>query len=317
MKKILFLLLIFCIGFITSQGLIPPVGYTSPTNFTNATVNDSLYWMGMGAINTTQMEDNGGTLNLLEGWFDSLWCRLTGCTMQGNLNVSGKVVVGTGANYLKLDNNELFSAGDKLYLKGENNINFETPVGTTRLSVDWYTGIFDFYDNPFSRVESIGGKDGLWNITENGNGKFTGNVTANWFKGKFNWTSGDDWNLFDGSELLFNETKLNETIDDRNTNVSVEYGQNSTGGININRISDQDILQIEVTSLESGLWYLAGLVVKLVTPGDVWIDGNLNSTQNITSGDRYITPYGSRGGNATCPVIEYNSTGSIIHTICN
>ncbi len=37
---------------------------------------------------------------------------------------------------------------------------------------------------------------------------FLGNVEAVEFKGKFNWTSGDDWNAFDGSELLFNESKL-------------------------------------------------------------------------------------------------------------
>lgn len=34
------------------------------------------------------------------------------------------------------------------------------------------------------------------------------NLTANWFKGKFNWTSADDWNIFDGSILDFNESKL-------------------------------------------------------------------------------------------------------------
>jgi len=36
----------------------------------------------------------------------------------------------------------------------------------------------------------------------------TGNVTANWFKGKFNWTTGDNWNDFDGSILTFNSSKL-------------------------------------------------------------------------------------------------------------
>jgi len=34
------------------------------------------------------------------------------------------------------------------------------------------------------------------------------NLTASWFKGKFNWTSADDWNIFDGSTLDFNESKL-------------------------------------------------------------------------------------------------------------
>jgi hypothetical protein len=38
------------------------------------------------------------------------------------------------------------------------------------------------------------------------------NMTATWFNGKFNWTTSDSWNSFDGSTLSFNETKLNNTI---------------------------------------------------------------------------------------------------------
>jgi len=34
------------------------------------------------------------------------------------------------------------------------------------------------------------------------------NISADWFKGKYNWTSGDNWNIFDGSTLTFNETKF-------------------------------------------------------------------------------------------------------------
>jgi len=49
----------------------------------------------------------------------------------------------------------------------------------------------------------------------------SGNVTANWFKGQFNWTTGDTWNSFDGSTLTFNETLLNSTIEAKIA--SVEY----------------------------------------------------------------------------------------------
>ena len=37
------------------------------------------------------------------------------------------------------------------------------------------------------------------------------NASANWFNGKFNWTSLDDWNVFDGSNLDFNDSKLETT----------------------------------------------------------------------------------------------------------
>jgi len=46
------------------------------------------------------------------------------------------------------------------------------------------------------------------------------NITANWFKGIFNWIIGDnsqEYLDFNGTHLDFNETKLNETIDDRAT----------------------------------------------------------------------------------------------------
>jgi len=36
----------------------------------------------------------------------------------------------------------------------------------------------------------------------------TGNITANWFNGRFNWTSGDTWNSFNGNTLTFNDSML-------------------------------------------------------------------------------------------------------------
>ena len=74
MKKIFFLVVgvIFLVSFVSASfGLDntdvpslrdPIITSTSTTNTTS--VNNSLYWMGMGAINTTQMENNGGTLNI-------------------------------------------------------------------------------------------------------------------------------------------------------------------------------------------------------------------------------------------------------------
>jgi len=46
---------------------------------------------------------------------------------------------------------------------------------------------------------------------EFGNNNFNGSgniTTSEWFNGLFNWTSVDDWNIFDGSSLSFNESKL-------------------------------------------------------------------------------------------------------------
>jgi hypothetical protein len=58
--------------------------------------NKSNYWDNMNIINTTQMQDNAGVLNILENWLttfgNTLWCKVTGgCTITGNLNVTGNI----------------------------------------------------------------------------------------------------------------------------------------------------------------------------------------------------------------------------------
>ncbi len=55
---------------------LPKVTREPPTviTFDNVTgsVNSSIWWNGMNAINTTQMENNGGVLNILVSWLESL-----------------------------------------------------------------------------------------------------------------------------------------------------------------------------------------------------------------------------------------------------
>ena len=55
---------------------LPKVTRESPTviTFNNNTgaVNTSNFWDGLDTFNTTQMEDNGGVLNILESWLESL-----------------------------------------------------------------------------------------------------------------------------------------------------------------------------------------------------------------------------------------------------
>jgi len=108
----------------TYAGLINNASYLSTYNATYADyvtanyTNKSNYWDNMGTINTTQMQDNGGILNILESWLYSLfytesevdtklgtadlhthnalnitspfWVNKTGDTMTGNLNMGVK-----------------------------------------------------------------------------------------------------------------------------------------------------------------------------------------------------------------------------------
>lgn len=74
------------------------------------------------------------------------------------------------------------------------------------------------------------------------------NITSNWFKGLFNWTTLNNWLSFDGATLSFNETKLNNSIDARTTKLinstNVAYlnntqtftlNQNFSGNITVNQ----------------------------------------------------------------------------------
>ena len=72
---------------------------------------------------------------------------------------------------------------------------------------------FTVYDNSVSDNVMI-------NLTVAGNYIGVGNVTASWFKGKFNWTEISKYLSFDGSTLDFNETELNSSIDSRTISIT-------------------------------------------------------------------------------------------------
>ena len=92
-KYVLFIFVIlFSIVLISASPKVI-LGFIEGTSSTNST-NSSTYWNNMNAINTTQMENSGGVLNMLEGWITSGWCRLTGCTITGELNVTENLDVG-------------------------------------------------------------------------------------------------------------------------------------------------------------------------------------------------------------------------------
>ena len=64
-------------------------------NYVTANISNQSYnWitsnnLTMNGINTTQMRNVGGILTVLRDWWDTLYCKLTGCTMTGDLNMNG------------------------------------------------------------------------------------------------------------------------------------------------------------------------------------------------------------------------------------
>jgi len=81
---------LICSGFVAENA-----SFANYSSFSNS----SYYWYNMNSTNATQMENNGGVLNILESWINSLWCSLAGCTITGdlivdrNFNVTNKLIV--------------------------------------------------------------------------------------------------------------------------------------------------------------------------------------------------------------------------------
>jgi len=109
-----FLLLFFSISSISSYDFngeeydffeVEPAGITFDNNTGNVnnSVNSQIWETNLGSLdnaNATQFSNSGGFLNIIESWVDSLWCRLTSCTMTGplkiesTLNVTGDITTG-------------------------------------------------------------------------------------------------------------------------------------------------------------------------------------------------------------------------------
>ncbi len=75
------------------------IWYNAYLNDSAHHVNASDFWItnigSLGNVNSTQLSNNEGYLNIIESWVDSLWCRLTGCNITGDLRVDGEVGIGT------------------------------------------------------------------------------------------------------------------------------------------------------------------------------------------------------------------------------
>jgi len=102
MKAVIFLISILVFTSFVSAAfgyndLDGPILSPDQTLFNNATasVNISDFWNtnlgSLGNVNATQFDNNAGTLTLDTFWLnsfgDSFWCKLTGCTMAGDIDM--------------------------------------------------------------------------------------------------------------------------------------------------------------------------------------------------------------------------------------
>jgi len=76
-------------------------------NYVTANISNQTYnWitsnnLTMNGINITQMRNVNGILTVLRDWWDGLYCKLTGCTMTGDLNMNGNNI--TNVNNISSD----------------------------------------------------------------------------------------------------------------------------------------------------------------------------------------------------------------------
>ena len=90
----------------------------------------------------------------------------------------------------------------------------DSNLDLTNYNITADTGFFTWLGSTVSRISNIFATD----VNVSGEVNVTGNVTASWFKGIYNWvvgSSSSNYLSFNGTQLNFNETALNETIDTR------------------------------------------------------------------------------------------------------
>ena len=149
-------------------------------------------------------------------------------------------------------------------------------------------------------------------------GEMIDNIVDNWIRitGNLNVTDG---NLSLGGKTLENVNgKLVWGGVDVDTNISVLYGQNDSGSAKILSVDPDRKLNLKITNLKSSIWEIVGGVTQLVTSGNVFIDGNLNVTGNLSGGSPVKIVGGLRAiNNSGDEVFFINSTSGNLNFSVN
>ena len=151
------------------------------------TVNDTEIWItnigNLDDVNSTQFENVGGVLSIIKGWLDDLYVNVDGDTMTGDLDMGENNISRIAFLLDSLSSPSIDVDNRILYAED----------GIDSILDYFIVGVADFGDSVIRTINDIEAR----NIT-----------VSDWFNGKFNWTSGDNWNIFDGSTLTFNSSKL-------------------------------------------------------------------------------------------------------------
>lgn len=298
------------------DAISPIVSLVSPANNSEETISNTINFI----YNVTDTASISSCSLILDGIIN-----LTDSSIAKNVNQSFTQTLING-NYdwninctdsLNVGTSEIFNLSVNVFIDNE------------------YPQFSNYYDNNGTLLDSgialfnttVINTNGTVFLEINGVNYTAQNLTSNVYNVSVNFTSPGTWNYYWGSWG-------NGTDENYNTSGLRSYTVNSSAlppqseGLLTFRDKDNgNLFDRMCFDLAGGklclndiiadtLWETVLGVVQLKTPGNVKIDGNLEVTGNL-SVDTIQNNNGAWSSNATCPFIVQNSTGAVVHTICN
>lgn len=298
MKKRVFL--IFTILFIFLIGSVFAFNFEDPIyglereeevvifDNTTANVNSSESWVTpslgiLSDVNDTHFNNEAGTLAIDQSWLsafgNAIWCKLTGCSMTGNINMGNNnitnvnegdfafIILNSPSNQIRIvDSDEAqewrLGSNANLFLIEDQN------TGNIPFRID---------DGAVDNAITINSTENIFNQSLNMMGNNITNadtITANQFNGLFNWVVLNNYTEF--PYLNFNGSTLN---------------------------FDQNILDDRIENQTASITYNATQIATVEGNLD---SGNLTSVQKAKDGDTYNV---SEVGGANPLLIQVNFSG--------
>ena len=197
-------------------------------------------------------------------------------------------------------------------------VEIDTNLEMTGYNVTADSGLFTYLGSLVNRVTKIFAQN--VDVSEN--------VSASWFKGRFNFTDDSIYLDFDGSTLSFNQTLLNNTIESLDTSYWTQSGSSiyyNSGYVGVGVINPNTPLHIQNTSGYTELKIQAGDGTSGSTIqftnftgteiAEIYTQGLDDSLRIQTSGDEdrlILTQSGNLGlGTTPSTLLHLNNTGDV------
>ena len=286
-------------------------------NYITANISNQTYnWitsnnLTMNGINTTQLRNVNGILTVLSNWWDGLYCKLTGCTMTGDLNMNGNNITNVGnitsnyycnsTNCYTLINFLTDTTGGTDSWAGNYTFYYNKTLIDNNFSS--YTPITSLYANLTNYILANGSRTATGDLNLGGyNITNVGNITANYICNSSNCytlvnfltdTTGgaDSWS--GNYTFYYNKTQIDNnfsnymSITSWNTNITNIFNQinlNYTSSLTTCNANINNNLTSINTNINGNLTSAKTYANSIVTSNDTW---RTNYTSYPTKNDLY------------------------------